>query len=76
MIFTQHALLKLEQRNISKLFVLKTLESPDYEFDSFQERKIVYRKFGKLYLKVMYKKEAMNIIIITQYWEEKAKLIK
>ena len=43
-IFTQHALLKLEQRNISKLFVVKTLESPDYEFDSYKEKEELFIK--------------------------------
>ncbi|MCK4781589.1 DUF4258 domain-containing protein [Candidatus Parcubacteria bacterium] len=75
-IFTQHALLKLEQRNIPKLLVVKTLEFPDYEFDSYGERGIVYKKFSKLYLKVIYMKEGGNIIVITQYWEEKPRLIK
>jgi len=75
-IFTQHALLKLEQRNISKLLVLKALESPDYKFDSYQERRVVYKRLDKLYLKVIYKKEGVNIIVITQYWEERPRLIK
>ena len=75
-IFSQHALLKLEQRNISKLFVTRTLESPDYKFDSYKKRGIAYKKFGELYLKVIYKREGINIIVITQHWEEKPKLIK
>ena len=75
-IFTQHALLKLKQRRISQEIVRKTLKSPDYKFPSHFDRKIVYKKFGKLYLKVIYRKEERNIIVITQHWEEKPKLLK
>ena len=75
-IFSQHALLKLEQRNISKLLVARTLASPDCEFDSCKNRNAIYKKFGKLYLKVIYKKEKGDIIIITQHWEENPKLIQ
>ena len=75
-IFSQHALLKLEQRNISKLLVVRTLASPDCEFDSYKNRNAIYKKFCKLYLKVIYKKEGKDIIIITQHWEENPKLIQ
>jgi hypothetical protein len=75
-IFSQHALLKLEQRNIPKLFVTRTLKSPDHKSDSYKERGIAYKKFGELYLKVIYKRARINIIVITQYWEENPKLIK
>lgn len=75
-IFTNHALLKLKQRGISKEAVIKALKSPDYKFPSYSGRIIVYKKFDKLYLKVVYKMEGENIIVITQHWEEKPKLIK
>jgi len=75
-IFTQHALLKLKQRRISQETVRKTLKSPDYKFPSYLDRKIVYKKFGKLYLKVIYRKEERNIIVITQHWEERPKSLK
>jgi len=75
-IFTDHALLKLSQRGISKITVIKTLKSPDYKFPSYSGRIITYKKFDKLYLKVVYKIEDGNIIVITQHWEEKPRLIK
>jgi hypothetical protein len=75
-IFTHHALLKLSQRGISKMRVIKTLKSPDYKFPSYSGRIIAYKKFDKLYLKVVYKIEDGNIIVITQHWEEKPRLIK
>jgi len=75
-IFTNHALLKLEQRGILKSVVIKTLKSPDYKFPSYSGRMIAYKKFDKLYLKVVYKIEEGDIVVITQHWEEKPKLIK
>ena len=75
-IFTNHALLKLKQRGISKAAVRETLKSPDYKFPSYSGRIIAYKKFDKPYLKVVYKIEEDNIIVITQLWEEKPKLVK
>ena len=75
-IFTNHALLKLKQRRISKEAVRKTLKSPDYKTPSYSGRILAYKKFDRVYLKVVYKIEKDNIIVITQHWEEKPKLIK
>jgi len=75
-IFTRHSLLKLKQRGIPKIVVRKTLKSPDYKIPSYSDRMIAYKKFDKIYLKVVYKIEDGNIIVITQHWEEKPKLIK
>ena len=75
-IFTSHALLKLKQRGISGMAVKRALRSPNYEFSSYSGRRIIYKKFDKIYLKVIYKKEDDNIVVITQHWEKKPKLIK
>jgi len=75
-IFTNHALLKLKQREILKSAVVRTLKSPDYTIPSYSGRIIAYKKFDKLYLKVVYKIEGLNIVVITQHWEKKPKLIK
>lgn len=69
-IFTAHALLKLEQRNIKKELVIKSLKNPDYKFRGQSNRKIIYKKFSKRYFKVIFKKEGKNIIIITQHWDK------
>ena len=75
-IFTNHSLLKLKQRGISKIAVLGALKFPDHKFSSYTGRTIAYKKFDKLYLKVIYKIEDKDIIVITQHWEEKPKFIK
>ena len=66
-IFTQHSLVKLSQRDISKELVKKVVKSPDFIFKSYSNRKIAYKRLGRLYLKVIFRKENKNIIIITQY---------
>jgi len=75
-IFTSHAILKLAQREISKTIVIKALNSPDHKFKSYSNRTIIYKRFDRLYLKVVYRIENNNIIVITQHWEEKPKLTK
>lgn len=69
-IFTAHALIKLKQRNIRKELVVKTVKNPDYEFSGCGDRKIAYKKFGKIYFKVIFRIEGKNIIIITQHWDK------
>ncbi len=54
-IFTNHALLKLKQRKIPKFLVKETLKSPDYMLPSYSPGITAYKKFDKLYLKVVYK---------------------
>jgi len=70
-VFTEHALLKLNQRKIKKEFVLKTLETPDHTAMSPSGRIVAFKKFSKLYPKVIYKRERHNIIVVTQHWVEK-----
>lgn len=74
-IFSQHSLLKLKQRKISKEVVKRTLNSPDYKLPSYSGRMVAYKKFDNLYLKVIYRIEKGDIIVITQHWEKKSKLI-
>lgn len=75
-IFTRHSLLKLEQRGISEVAVRKTLKAPDYKSPSYSDRMIAYKKFDKLYLKVIYRIEDGKIVVITQHWEENPKLTR
>ena len=70
-IFTSHSLLKLKQRKISKAKVIETLKNPDYVAEGYTNRKIALKRFDKLYLKVIYKKENKDIVIITQYFTSK-----
>ena len=75
-IFSQHSLLKLKQRKIAKIKVIKTLGQPDYFLKSHLGRIIAYKKFNKLYLKVIFKKQGNNLLVITQYWTEGIKELR
>jgi hypothetical protein len=72
-VFSRHSLLKLGQRHISREKVIDTVREPDYVFPSYADRKAAYKKFGKLYLKVIFKREKGIVIVICQHWEEKFK---
>lgn len=65
MFFTQHSLLKLKHRKISKNLVFKAIKNPDCVSESYSDREIVYKKFNKLYLKVIYREKFENIFVIT-----------
>lgn len=67
-IFTRHSLLKLKQREISRMLVRETINAPDVVFKSYANREVAYKKVKRRYLKVVFKKENKNIIIITQHW--------
>ncbi len=54
--------------------MIKTLKSPDYTFPSYSGRIVSYKKFDKLYLKVVYKLKKEDVLVITQHWIEKPKL--
>ena len=72
-VFSRHSLLKLKQRDISSQLVKRALKSPDYRFSSYSDRKIIYKKFNKSYLRVIYKKEEKDIFVVTQYWTKRIK---
>ena len=70
-VFSKHSLLKLGHRGVSREKVVRTLEIPDYILPSYADRMRAYKKFGKLYLKIVFKREKGDILVVTQYWEEK-----
>ena len=70
-IFTEHSKAKMKQRNISQKLVEKVLKSPDNILPSYGKRKIAYKKIGRLFLRVVFKKEEGRIIVITTHWIKK-----
>lgn len=71
-VFTKHAVLKLRQRGIRREMVTKTVMNPEKLV--FEEKKYcAFRKFGRIYLKVVFKRLGGLAIIITQHF---VKLIK
>jgi hypothetical protein len=67
-IFTNHALLKLKQRSLTKEKVIQTIENPDEIMLTYGDRNVILKKFGKLHLKVVFRKEGKDTVIITQHW--------
>ena len=72
-VFSNHALLKIEQRNIDKQLVLKTVNNPDFSQPGQNFREEFYKKFGSKYLKVVIKRVKKNIVVITAHWIAKYK---
>lgn len=72
-IFSQHALVKLEQRKIIRRFVLETVKNPELIRPSYSLRDELYKKFGKYYLKVVVKRYNNRIIVLTMHWVAKTK---
>ena len=70
-VFTEHALMKLAQRNIARERVIETLMHPDRRTESYGNRRVCFKKFGKLYLKIIYRTENNDAIVITEHWVEK-----
>ena len=71
--FTDHALRKMAQRNLTKAWVKEVLENPEYIYPSYQNREIAYRKIGKLYLAVVFVREEENVVVLTAHWDKEFK---
>jgi len=50
--FTQHALIKLEQRKINQQFVFETIKNPELIRPNYGFRQEFYMKFSKNYMKL------------------------
>lgn len=66
-VFTKHALEKLQQRKIPKNLVAKTVFFPQ-KIIALPDKLHAFRKFGKKYLKVVFARSGDNIVVITQYF--------
>jgi hypothetical protein len=67
-VFSDHALIKIEQRKISRILIIGTVRSPDFTRPSYGFREERYKKFNKNYLKVVIVKEKQEIVVITVHW--------
>lgn len=70
-VFSSHANLKIEQREISKDLVVSTIENPEFQRPSYGSRIEVYKNWGKNHLKVVIIKELDAITVITTHWVAK-----
>ncbi|MFH1778347.1 MAG: DUF4258 domain-containing protein [Candidatus Omnitrophota bacterium] len=67
-IYTNHANLRINQRELRKDQVEKAVSRPDKTLSSFKGRMIVQKNFENQTIEVVYKTAAEEIIIITAYW--------
>lgn len=66
-IFSDHAIERMNSRDISKLQVYATIKSPQEKVISYRDRIIYKRKFENKTLEVITKQENGLIIIISAY---------
>lgn len=67
-VFSPHAVLKIEQRGLSRRDIIESVTNPGFTRLSYGLREELYKIFGRNYLKVIVKREEDKIIIITAHW--------
>lgn len=72
-IFSDHALLKIKQRNISKDIVIRTVHKPDFIKPSYGLREERYKYYGKNWMKVVVLVNNEQLTVITAHWIAKPK---
>jgi len=72
-VFSDHALVKIEQRKISKMLIVRAVRSPDFIRPSYGFREEKYKKFDRNYLKVVIIRENREIVVVTVHWVAKLK---
>ena len=72
-IFSIHALYKIKERNLSKEQIIETINSPDHQEFTRDDRRLAEKNFGKMNLRVIFCQEDKVITIITAYWHERRK---
>jgi hypothetical protein len=73
-IFSKHALLKINHRNLHKVQIIETIKYPDFTQPSYNFREERYRLYTKNHLKVVIKIERESIVVVTAHWVAKPKL--
>lgn len=74
--FTKHAREMLVFRRIKKKQVEATVKNPDDKSIGKSGKDVLYKNFGKNYLKVVISKEKGNVIVITDHWIAKKRIKK
>ena len=66
--FSDHSLLKMEQRKIPISLARKVVLSPDVRKPGNYPREEWYRRFGIRYLKVVVVRESRQVVVVTAHW--------
>lgn len=67
-VFSDHALLKMAQRRLSKKNVVAVVKLPDRIEYIYGGRETLYKKFRKRSLKVVIVREYGRVIVVTAHW--------
>ncbi|OGE05136.1 hypothetical protein A3B51_02030 [Candidatus Curtissbacteria bacterium RIFCSPLOWO2_01_FULL_41_18] len=74
--FTKHAREMLVFRRIKKEQVEATVKNPEDRSTGKSGKDVLYKNFGKNYLKVVISKEKGNVFVITNHWIAKKRIKK
>lgn len=67
-VFSDHALLKMQQRRLSKRTIATVIANPDKVESAYSGRETFFKKFRKRSLKVVIVRMHNRIIVITAHW--------
>lgn len=73
LIYTKHVLIRMKIRNISHLEIEETLKTSNQILKDDFGNHIVQKTFGKYLIRVFYRLENQNTVIITAYRTSKFK---
>jgi SOS response regulatory protein OraA/RecX len=68
--FTVHARQRMALRGISEEMVSRTLQEPEEITVGYRSRKVAFRRFPKGRIKVVYREEQGQVVVITAMWQE------
>ena len=74
--YTKHAEEMLAFRKIKSNQVKDTIKNPEIELPGRNEKLVLYKNFGKNYLKVVISKENGSVLVITNHWIAKKRIKK
>ena len=67
-VYSKHAKERVDERQLSKSAIEKTISTPDFEVSSFRNRSVLRKKYKNKMLEVVIKKENGKIHVITAYY--------
>ena len=74
--FTKHARKMLTFRRIKRVQVEETIKNSEDRSTGKSGKDVLYKNFGKNYLKVVISKEEADVFVITEHWIAKKRIKK
>lgn len=72
-VFSTHALLKLNQRALDKLKIIETVMNPDFTQPSYSFREARFKRYANNHLKVVVTVKTKHVLVVTAHWVAKLK---